>query len=80
MGLPSRALMDFGKLLLCAFSIIKRDRVNNEAFLNYRGKRSGISDQRLAELETLLALQKFRDQQMRTRVPVAYGVFDPDRM
>ncbi|KAI1297184.1 hypothetical protein HDE_04779 [Halotydeus destructor] len=45
-----------------------------------RTKRSGISDQRLAELETLLALKRLRDQQMKSQSPVAYGVFDPDRI
>jgi hypothetical protein len=45
-----------------------------------RSKRSGISDQRLAELETLLALKRLRDQQMRSRGPVAYGAFDPDKI
>ena len=47
-------------------------------FLLPRGKRSGISDQRLIELETLLALKKLQEQ--RSAHNVAFGLFDPDRM
>jgi len=44
-----------------------------------REKRSGISDQRLAELETLLELKRLRET-LRTRTPVAYGLFDPAKI
>uniref|UniRef100_T1IUA0 Uncharacterized protein n=1 Tax=Strigamia maritima TaxID=126957 RepID=T1IUA0_STRMM len=43
-----------------------------------REKRSGISDQRLAELETLLALSKMKGKLV--TVPVAFGVIDPDKI
>ena len=46
--------------------------------LDTRSKRSGISDQRLMELETLLALERLREQQFKD--PVAFGLIDPDRM
>jgi hypothetical protein len=43
-------------------------------------KRSGISDQRLAELETLLELQRLREK-LRTRPPpIAYGLVDPAKI
>lgn len=42
-------------------------------------KRSGISDQRLAELETLLALKRMRDEHLKNRM-VAFGLFDPEQM
>ncbi|XP_023229377.1 uncharacterized protein [Centruroides vittatus] len=41
---------------------------------SFRDKRSGISDQRLAELETLINLAK---QKNRGRPPIAFGVIDP---
>ncbi|CAG2113827.1 unnamed protein product [Medioppia subpectinata] len=41
--------------------------------------RSGISDQRLAELETLLELKRLREN-LRTRTPVAYGLIDPTKI
>ncbi|XP_042903879.1 uncharacterized protein [Parasteatoda tepidariorum] len=41
------------------------------ASCHYREKRSGISDQRLAEIETLLALARQGNRD------VAYGVIDP---
>ncbi|CAG2167045.1 unnamed protein product [Oppiella nova] len=44
-----------------------------------REKRSGISDQRLAELETLLELKRLREN-LRTRTPVAYGLIDPAKI
>lgn len=43
-----------------------------------RGKRSGMSDQKLAEIETLLALRAFKLLQDHNRI--AYGVIDPDKM
>jgi len=43
-----------------------------------RQKRSGISDQRLAELETLLALSRMKGKLV--TVPVAFGVIDPDKI
>ncbi|XP_054164753.1 uncharacterized protein LOC128962406 [Oppia nitens] len=46
---------------------------------NKREKRSGISDQRLAELETLLELKRLREN-LRTRTPVAYGLIDPAKI
>lgn len=41
---------------------------------SFRDKRSGISDQRLAELETLINIAK---QKNRVRPPIAFGVVDP---
>ncbi|XP_023212603.1 uncharacterized protein LOC111615419 [Centruroides sculpturatus] len=41
-----------------------------------RERRSGISDQRLAELETLLALSKFKS----FHTPVAYGLLDLEKI
>lgn len=46
---------------------------------NLRVKRSGISDQRLAELETLLALKRMRDEHLKNRM-VAFGLFDPEQI
>jgi len=43
-----------------------------------RSKRSGISDQRLAELETLIALSNMRGRIRNAQV--AYGVIDPDKI
>ncbi|XP_076314803.1 uncharacterized protein LOC143227195 [Tachypleus tridentatus] len=43
-----------------------------------REKRSGVSDQRLAELETLIAMYKHaRNRAKEITSPVAFGVFDP---
>ncbi|XP_025017087.1 uncharacterized protein LOC112538496 [Tetranychus urticae] len=44
-----------------------------------RSKRSGISDQRLAELEALLALRR-RDHALRAQNSMAIGDFDFDRI
>lgn len=50
--------------------------LNNILFHFSRQKR--VSDQRLAELETLLALEKIRGQLV--TVPVAFGRVDPAKM
>ena len=61
-------LMDDDVLLILLFCLL---------LLLHRRKRSGISDQRLMELETLLALERLREQ---LKDPVAFGLIDPDRM
>ncbi|XP_022253748.1 uncharacterized protein LOC111088310 [Limulus polyphemus] len=47
----------------------------------HREKRSGISDQRLAEIETLIAMSKYaRNRAKEVTSPIAFGVFDPTNL
>ncbi|GAB6023681.1 hypothetical protein CHUAL_008443 [Chamberlinius hualienensis] len=43
-----------------------------------RSKRSGISDQRVAELETIIALTNMRNRLRNSQV--AYGLIDPEKI
>ncbi|CAN8027444.1 unnamed protein product [Ixodes persulcatus] len=45
-----------------------------------RSRRSGISDQRLAELETLAGLKSLRHRLKGISFPVAYGLVDPNKI
>ncbi|XP_022245504.1 uncharacterized protein LOC111086554 [Limulus polyphemus] len=45
-----------------------------------RERRSGISDQRLAELETLVNISKLRSSVYGLVPAVAFGAFDPARL
>ncbi|XP_037570048.1 uncharacterized protein LOC119450615 [Dermacentor silvarum] len=45
-----------------------------------RDRRSGISDQRLAELETLAGLKSLRHRLKGITFPVAYGLVDPNKI
>lgn len=45
-----------------------------------RSRRSGISDQRLAELETLAGLKSLRHRLKGITFPVAYGLVDPNKI
>ncbi|XP_076308694.1 uncharacterized protein LOC143224125 [Tachypleus tridentatus] len=45
-----------------------------------RKRRSGIADQRLAELETLVNILKLRSRDYGLVPPVAFGTFDPARL
>ncbi|XP_050040855.1 uncharacterized protein [Dermacentor andersoni] len=45
-----------------------------------RDRRSGISDQRLAELETLAGLKSLRHRLKGIKFPVAYGLVDPNQI
>ncbi|XP_064482648.1 uncharacterized protein LOC135395341 [Ornithodoros turicata] len=45
-----------------------------------RSRRSGISDQRLAELETLAGLKSLRHRLKGITFPVAFGLIDPNKI
>ncbi|KAH8025073.1 hypothetical protein HPB51_002969 [Rhipicephalus microplus] len=67
-------------LLVFLFAVVILPAVVNCRSLFHRDRRSGISDQRLAELETLAGLKSLRHRLKGITFPVAYGLVDPNKI
>ncbi|XP_077517566.1 uncharacterized protein LOC144128214 isoform X1 [Amblyomma americanum] len=66
-------------VVLCAVVLLPAI-VHCRSMFNSRDRRSGISDQRLAELETLAGLKSLRHRLKGITFPVAYGLVDPNKI
>lgn len=66
-------------VVLCAVVLLPAI-VHCRSIFNSRDRRSGISDQRLAELETLAGLKSLRHRLKGITFPVAYGLVDPNKI
>lgn len=66
-------------VVLCAVVLLPAI-VHCRSIFNSRDRRSGISDQRLAELEALAGLKSLRHRLKGITFPVAYGLVDPNKI
>ncbi|KAL1424305.1 hypothetical protein MTO96_003587 [Rhipicephalus appendiculatus] len=67
-------------LLVFLFAVVVLPAIVHCRSLFHRDRRSGISDQRLAELETLAGLKSLRHRLKGITFPVAYGLVDPNKI
>ncbi|XP_076235274.1 uncharacterized protein LOC143179790 [Calliopsis andreniformis] len=65
-------------MVACALVVLAMPGVTYARPSPFLSRQRRVSDQRLAEIETLLGLEKVRGKLV--TVPVAFGVLDPDKI
>ncbi|XP_043260115.1 uncharacterized protein LOC122401813 [Colletes gigas] len=80
MGSPTGARISLFATLLtfCALVVVLMPEATYARPPSFLSRRRRVSDQRLAEIETLMGLENVRGKVV--TVPVAFGVLDPDKI
>ncbi|XP_043510536.1 uncharacterized protein LOC122528940 isoform X2 [Frieseomelitta varia] len=65
-------------MILCVLNVILMPKTTYAAPPHLLSRQRRVSDQRLAEIETLLGLLKMKGKLV--KVPIAFGLLDPKKM